>query len=131
MFRSGNVTLPVSDMDRAIHFYTVTLGLKLAYRFGNHWASIELGKGLTIGLHPASNTGQLATGGPSVGLELSGKMEDAVHTLQERGVHFEGVVDDAKAGKFIRFHDPDGNLLYLAELNWDHVRQGEGTYQNV
>src|SRR5581483_2474031 len=46
MFSSGNVTVYVADMDRAVRFYSEVLGLKLAYRFGNHWASIELGKGL-------------------------------------------------------------------------------------
>jgi len=54
MFRSGNVTIYVTNMDRAVRFYTETLGLKLAYRFGDHWASVECGKGLTIGLHPTS-----------------------------------------------------------------------------
>jgi hypothetical protein len=39
-----------ADMDRAVRFYSSTLGLKLADRFGNHWASVERGRGLTIGL---------------------------------------------------------------------------------
>src|SRR5215831_5142587 len=54
MFSSGNVTVYVTNMDRAVRFYTDVLGLKLAYRFGDHWASVELGKGLTIGLHPTN-----------------------------------------------------------------------------
>ena len=54
MFSGGNVTVYVSNMDKAVRFYSETLGLKLAYRFGDHWASVEAGKGLTIGLHPAS-----------------------------------------------------------------------------
>src|SRR5713101_6395731 len=49
MFSGGNVTVYVSNMDRAVRFYSETLGLKLAYRFGDHWASIEAGTGLTIG----------------------------------------------------------------------------------
>src|SRR5258708_503803 len=53
MFSSGNITVYVSNMDTAVRFYTETLGLKLAYRFGDHGASVEVGKGLTIGLHPA------------------------------------------------------------------------------
>ena len=55
MFSRGNVTVYVSNMDRAVRFYSETLGLKLAYRFGDHWASIEAGTGLTIGLHPVSS----------------------------------------------------------------------------
>ncbi len=130
MFRSGNVTLAVTDMDRAVTFYTQTLGLKLAYRNGGHWAAIELGKGLTIGLHPTGSPTH-PPAAPAIGLELSGAIEDAVRTLEERGVRFSGPIDDSKAGKFVRFHDPDGYTLYLAELHWDHVNQGEGNYQNV
>ena len=33
MFRDGNATIFVSDMDRSVNFYTKTLGLKLAQRF--------------------------------------------------------------------------------------------------
>jgi len=132
MFRSGNVTIYISEMDRAVRFYTEALGLKLAYRFGDHWASVELGRGLTIGLHPrgdASPAGE-RKGTPAIGLELEGSIGEAMKTLESRGVRFEGVADEGKAGKFAHFHDPDGNLLYLAELNWGHVNQGEGKYQH-
>src|ERR1041385_9466794 len=96
MFSSGNVTLYVSNMDNAVRFYTETLGLKLAYRFGDHWASVECGKGLTIGLHPASGPVISATGknSPSIGLELEGTMDEAMKTLGARGVKFEGIIDE-------------------------------------
>ena len=133
MFSSGNVTIYVTDMDRAVRFYTETLGLRLAYRFGDHWASVVLGKGLTIGLHPARETSQatVGKGGPSIGLELEGTMEDAMKTLGARGVKFDEVMNEGKAGKFAHFRDPDGNSLYLAELNWGHVNQGTGQYQQA
>jgi len=133
MFTSGNVTLYVTNMDRAVRFYTETLGLKLAYRFGDHWASVELGKGLTIGLHPTSEGIEPSApkGGPSIGLELEGTLEDAMKTLEGRGVNFLGVLNEGKSGRFAHFHDPDGNLLYLAQLNWGHVKQGQGQYQHV
>ena len=133
MFTSGNVTLYVTNMDRSVRFYTETLGLKLAYRFGDHWASVELGKGLTIGLHPTGEQAPPAKGrvGPAIGLELEGKIEDAMKTLEGRGVRFDGLVNEGKAGKFAGFQDPDGNQLYLAELNWKHVNQGQGQYQHV
>jgi catechol 2,3-dioxygenase-like lactoylglutathione lyase family enzyme len=132
MFASGNVTVYISNMDRAVRFYTEVLGLKLAYRFGDHWASVEVGKGLTIGLHPAS--GEMPAGrkgSMAIGLELNGPIEDAVKTLGAKGVQFQGVVNEGKAGKFVAFEDPDGNMLYLAELSWTHVNQGEGEYQHA
>src|SRR5579872_6515679 len=136
MFSSGNVTIYVSNMDRAVRFYTEVLGLKLAYRFSDHWASVELGKGLTIGLHPGraeASAGEpgVVKSGMSIGLELSGHIEDAVKKLQAKGVNFSGGINEGKSGKFAHFQDPDGNSLYLAELNWPHVEQGEGKYQHV
>ena len=130
MFSSGNVTVYVSYMDRAVKFYSETLGLKLAYRFGNHWAAVEIGKGLTIGLHPAS--AQMPAGrkgSMAIGLELSGSIGEAVKTLEARGVRFQGAVNQAKAGAFVGFEDPDGNQLYMTELNRSHIQQGEGEYQ--
>ena len=134
MFSSGNVTLYVSNMDRAVRFYTETLGLRLAYRFGDHWASVEIGKGLTIGLHPASAEMPAGRrGSMAIGLELGAvSIEDAVAKLEAKGVRFDGPVNDqGKAGKFVGLQDPDGNPLYLAELNWRHVNQGEGEYQHA
>ncbi len=132
MFSSGNVTVYVSNMDTAVRFYTETLGLKLAYRFGDHWASVEVGKGLTIGLHPASaQTPAGRKGSMAIGLELAGSMKDAVKALAAKGVRFHDAVNEGKAGSFVSFDDPDGNLLYLAELSWSHVEQGEGTYQGA
>jgi catechol 2,3-dioxygenase-like lactoylglutathione lyase family enzyme len=133
MFSSGNVTLYISDMDRSIRFYTETLGLRLAYRFGNHWAAVEVGKGLTIGLHPASSEMPAGRrGSMALGLELGEtSIEEAISRLSSKGVRFQGPVNEAKAGKFVSFEDPDGNLIYLAELNRSHVDQGEGKYQHA
>src|SRR3954466_4807179 len=129
MFSSGNVTVYVANMDRAVRFYSEVLGLKLAYRFGDHWAAVELGKGPTIGLHPESAESPAGRrGSMTIGLELGGvSIEEAMSRLESKGVAFHGaVIDSGKAGKFVSFSDPDGNLLYLAEVNWTHVDQGEG-----
>ena len=55
MTKGGVATVIVSDMNRAIRFYTELLGLKLEQRFGNEWASIKAPSGLVIGLHPMSS----------------------------------------------------------------------------
>ncbi|MBL8221202.1 MAG: VOC family protein [Bryobacterales bacterium] len=79
MYSGGSVTMYVSSVQRAIEFYVDTLGLKLAYKFGEQFASVHAGKGLTIGLHPTSaQTPAGLRGSMSIGLELSGSIDEAV-----------------------------------------------------
>ena len=90
------------------------------------------GKGLTIGLHPASAEAPAGRkGSMAIGLELTGSIREAMKSLEAKDVHFHGVVNEGKVGTFASFEDPDGNLLYLAELNWSHVQKGEGEYQHA
>lgn len=132
MFSGGNVTVYVSNMDTSVRFYTEQLGLKLAYRFGDHWALIIAGKGLSIGLHPASAESPAGRkGSMTIGLELDGDIDDAVRKLESKGVRFDTPVHRDKAGAFVGFSDPDGNQLYLAQMNMAHVEQGEGTYSHA
>src|SRR5689334_18883446 len=99
MFSSGNATIFVSDMDRAVSFYTNVLGLKLAQRYGNHWASIECGK-LTIGLHPSSDANVAGKNGSTVvGLQLSENIDEAVSKLKGQGVKFRGDIAQDNAGR--------------------------------
>ena len=117
MFRGGLLTVYVSDMDRAVRFYSETLGFRLAERHGNHWAAIDAGPGLTIGLHPA--TAEIAAGrqgSMAIGLYLERPIDEAVTELRSRGVEFAGPVIDDKALSLAFFQDPDGNPLYLAEM---------------
>jgi catechol 2,3-dioxygenase-like lactoylglutathione lyase family enzyme len=118
MFRAGVVTVYVSDMDRAVKFYTEALGFTLKERYGNHWASIDGGPGLTIGLHPATAEVPAGRQGSiALGLYLSAPIDDAVKTLTSRGVRFTGpVISDSGMLSLAFFSDPDGNPLYLAEM---------------
>ena len=72
MITGGNATVFVSNMENAVRFYTETLGLRLTNRFGDHWATVDAGKGLTIGLHPASAKYPApgTKGGIRLGLEI-------------------------------------------------------------
>jgi catechol 2,3-dioxygenase-like lactoylglutathione lyase family enzyme len=120
MISGGNITVMISNMDASVRFYTEILGLKLANRYGDHWATVDGGQGLTIGLHPASSKHPApgSKGGMLIGLEIDEPIEGAVADLKAKGVRFSGpIVNDAGSGSFAYFEDPDGNSLYLWETN--------------
>jgi catechol 2,3-dioxygenase-like lactoylglutathione lyase family enzyme len=127
MISGGNATIFVSNMDAAVKFYTDVLGLKLTNRFGDAWATIDAGKGLTIGLHPASSKYPApgTKGSMMLGLEIDEPIETVVARLNERGVRFTGSIVDDEAGKFAQLEDPDGNVMYLWETVFDAAAESE------
>ncbi len=120
--RGGSPTVFVSDMDRAVQFYTTTLGLALQYRAGDHFAMIDAGDGFTIGLHPPGQHAPApgTAGSVQIGLNVTDPIDTVVDALQSRGVVFQehdgaAVIDDG-AVKLAFFNDPDGTELYLCEV---------------
>jgi catechol 2,3-dioxygenase-like lactoylglutathione lyase family enzyme len=104
-------------MDRAVNFYVDTLGFALKERHGNHWASLDGGPGLTIGLHPATAEVPAGRQGSiALGLYVERPITDAVKQLISRGVQFAGPIIEDKALSLAFFADPDRNPLYLAEM---------------
>ena len=111
----GLATVFVTDMGRAVAFYTETLGMTLRARHGDGWAEVET-PGLVIGLHPPGHGPRPGTAGSiSLGLAVTGPLETAVERLRARGVAFRGPVQDNPNVKLAFFGDPDGNSLYLYE----------------
>jgi catechol 2,3-dioxygenase-like lactoylglutathione lyase family enzyme len=114
MIKGGNVTVFINDMDAAVAFYTEVLGLKLAQRYGDHWATINAGSGLSIGLHPKSSNHPApgTKGSMQIGLECNEPIDKEVERLKARGVEFAKPAS-GDGGRFVYFTDPDGNTLYL------------------
>jgi catechol 2,3-dioxygenase-like lactoylglutathione lyase family enzyme len=123
MISGGNATIFVSNMDRAVDFYTRILGLRLSNRFGDNWATVEAGKGLTIGLHPASpkHPAPGTKGATMIGLEIDEPIDGLIARLSEQGVPIKGSVTRDEPGNFAHFEDPDGNEIYLWEVNRRNV----------
>ena len=123
--RGAMSTIFVNDLGRSVDFYTKILGLRLIYRAGDHFASIDAGAGTTLGLHPASPSAPApgTPGATQVGLNVDKPIEDVVATLEARGVQFMSRGTDEQNGAIIEdgpvklayFADPDGNPLYLCE----------------
>jgi len=110
------VTIFVSNMDRAVRFYTEVLGMKVEYRFGDQWASLKTDDGMTVGLHPASKESPAGRKGSiTIGFEVSESIERAVTAMKEKGVKFVGPIVDDKEIKAAHFEDPDGNEMYIVE----------------
>ena len=116
MIADGVATVMVSDMNRAVEFYTQTLGLRLDFRAGDHWAQIKAGP-LTIGLHPASPRGSApgSHGAISIGFLVNESIDLVVQRLKAKRVEFDGPVRDDGTVRLAFFGDPDGNELYLCE----------------
>jgi catechol 2,3-dioxygenase-like lactoylglutathione lyase family enzyme len=117
MFRGGVFTIYVTDMNRSVQFYTETLGMKLLQRHGDHWALVDGGPGLSIGLHPATSEIPAGRrGSVAIGLYLDMPIGEAVEQLRTAGVTFDGPVKQDVALSLAFFSDPDGNPLYVAEM---------------
>ena len=108
-------------MDQAVTFYTeVLLGLKLTNRFGNHWATVQAGKTLVIGLHPWSEKYPRpgTKGSVQIGLVVSRDepIAELAARLRKRGVTVSDIIESAEAN-YLHFTDPDGNPIYVGD--WD------------
>ena len=117
VIRGGNATIYVSDMQRAVDFYHGTLELPLVFRADDHWAELDAGDGLRLGLHPASTHGPApgTPGGITVGLAVDEPIAQVVERLKTRGVTVDGPVVEEGGLALAFFADPDGNPLYLAQ----------------
>jgi predicted enzyme related to lactoylglutathione lyase len=127
MVSGGNATIFVANMDTSIRFYTEVLGLELTNRFGNDWATVRAGEGLTIGIHPASpHYPPPGTKGAVVlGLEIDVPIETAVGRLSEKGARIKGTITRSEPGNFVGLEDPDGNAIYLWEVKPNAVPETE------
>jgi hypothetical protein len=55
-----------------------------------------------------------------------------VERLTAKGVHFLGpIVNDAGAGSFVDLEDPDGNFIYLWEVNPSTMEENAAQYPHT
>ncbi len=114
MFKDSNITVMVSNLDKAVKFYTEVLSLKLVFLAKDNWATISA-PGLTIGLHSASEHGPKPGNSESLSIGFGvNDLEKSMNELKKRGVVFSHVLDDGPV-QIAFFTDPDKNPLYLAQ----------------
>ena len=111
MFKAAFATIVVADMERALGFYTMTLGLEAGTRHDD-FAFVHA-QGLTIGLHlKTEHPKGLSRGNLSIGFEIE-DIESAVRHLNASGVAITRFENEE--AKFALFSDPDGAPLYLIQ----------------
>lgn len=107
MLKAGNVTVLVSDLDRAINFYTQTLGLKLGNRYENESTEI-IAPGLTIGLHPAMEHGPQPGRSESLSIGFTvDSLTEEMSNLKSKGIIFSPNIVEGGPVRIAFFTDPD------------------------
>jgi len=112
------ITFHVSDLGRAAKFYEETLGLEKKYEYSSY-VGFECG-GLEIGLIPKGKEEQrVSPTSPSVEF-LVDNVARMYNELKNKGVKFiKELHDEPWGGRQATFTDPDGNILEIAQINWE------------
>lgn len=115
----GNASVYVTDIDRAVTFWTEVVGLPLKTRVGTEWAEIDAGRGLVVGLHRArppetASAGQ--RGAINIEIAASRPLEQVVAEMTARGARFRGEIVKYEAVWLASLLDPDENEILLAQV---------------
>ncbi|MEP6948876.1 MAG: VOC family protein [Ginsengibacter sp.] len=111
--KETNVTIMVTDMDKAVSFYE-SIGLALKQRRDNHYAMMTA-RGITIGLHP-SEKADTNSGSVSIGFMIN--TIDEAKTLLDTNKIAHTSEDDGNSGVYLHFKDPFGTALYFVQPKW-------------
>jgi catechol 2,3-dioxygenase-like lactoylglutathione lyase family enzyme len=107
----------VSDMDRAVSFYTQALGLTLVHRHGDEWAELAAGP-IRLALHGGASLARREGGTVVFAVE---DLDAARFAMEMRGVVFDEHVGEVDGvARFASFTDPDGNRLQIIEHYEEH-----------
>jgi lactoylglutathione lyase len=115
----ATVGVPVTDQDRALGFYTETLGLEKRLdvplpQFGGRWITVApTGSTTTLALIPAHDGVPASV---ETGIRLTSPDAAATHQyLGKRGVEVGELLRWEGVPPMFAFHDPDGNRLEITE----------------
>ena len=123
----GHVHLKVADLDRALDFYTKSLGFTLMARMGDQAAFLSAGGyHHHIGLNTWESKGGKPAPPGSPGLyhfairyATRRDLADVLQHITQSGVELDGASDHG-VSEALYLHDPDENGI---ELYWDRPRE--------
>ena len=108
------VCVPTRDHDRAVEFYSETLGLERGKRWGQMPATELQAGNLTLAVMDPSAFGQPEARPNSAPIALQVEDVEATRTrLEAKGVTFQIAMIDSGVCHQAIFADPDGNPLIL------------------
>lgn len=121
-FLVAGIRYQVTDVDRAVAFYTQKLGFKLEQQAGPAFASVSNG-GLTLWLSGPGSSGSRPTPDgrrqePGGWNRLVLRVEDlpsVVTRMRQARVSFRNQIEAGPGGRQIQLEDPDGNPVELFE----------------
>lgn len=111
-------SVPVSDQDRSLEFYTEKLGFKVAtdqpFDEAQRWIELRIPGAETrlVLFTPPGHEDRIGT--PTHITFESDDVETLYRTLSTRGVIFAGEPQKADWGMFAIMHDPDGNQFVIS-----------------
>jgi catechol 2,3-dioxygenase-like lactoylglutathione lyase family enzyme len=112
------ITFYVSDLGKATKFYEETLGLEKKYEYSSY-VGFECG-GLEIGLIQKGKEEQRVSPTSTSVEFLVNNIDKTYNELKNKGVKFiKELHDEPWGGRQASFTDPDGNILEIAQINWE------------
>jgi predicted enzyme related to lactoylglutathione lyase len=113
------VSIPVTDQQRALDFYTKRLGFTVftdqPFGEGVRWIELKVGRSdVKVVLFTPDEHKHLI--GTKLNISFKcGDVEKTVAELRERGVEFESEPQKFHWGWHAQFKDPDGNVFSLSD----------------
>ncbi len=119
---TATVRYQVTNVDRAIGFYTDTLDFTLEMKAGPAFALVSrgalhliLGGPGSSGARPMPDGRRQEPGGWNRIVLYVSDLNAQIQALTAAGVHFRNTVEEGPGGKQIQIEDPDGNPIELHE----------------
>ena len=116
------VRYQVTDVKRAVEFYTSTLGFKLDFQNLPAFGQVSLGNLKLIlsgpgasGSRPMPDGRQQEPGGWNRVILNVKDLPAAIERLENRGARFRNRMEEGPGGKQIQLEDPDGNPVEVFE----------------
>jgi len=118
----ATVRYVITNIDRAVTFYTELLDFKLEQRNGPVIAIVSRGPLMLIlsgpgssGVRPMPDGRKQEAGGWNRVLVYVSYLDAQIQKLKKAGAHFRNTVEVGPGGKQIQIDDPDGNPIELHE----------------